>query len=262
MKKTLAILVITPLFFTSCFYDTKPSSPAETPKTATGEQTLETTTGATIKKEIVSSGDTIEVDYVGTLEDGTVFDSSLEEFAKKTANYSSGRTYKPLSFTVGAGQMIKGFDTGVVGMKLGEKKILTIAPADAYGEAFKEQEVPVKYFQDIFTETVPAENFKDTITQTVALSALGAKGEGIKVGETIEAGTTKAKITKIEDGNVTLDIENTQNPFYGKKIKVGLKITSEGNTVTIKKITDKEITLSIINKANPFYGKKIKEGME
>ena len=147
-------------------------------------------------------------------------------------------------------------------MKLGEKKTIIIAPADAYGEAYKEQEVPAKYFQDVFTETVPAENFRDSITQTVALSALGAKGEGIKVGETIEAGSTKAKVTAIEGDNVTLDIENTQNPFYGKKLKVGLKITSEGNTVTIKKITDTEITLSIINKANPFYGKKIKEGME
>lgn len=147
-------------------------------------------------------------------------------------------------------------------MKLGEKRTLTIAPADAYGEAFTEQEVPAKYFQDVFTEVVPRDNFKDTITQTVPLNALGAKGEGIKVGETIEAGSTKAKITKIEEGNVTLDIENTQNPFYGKKLVTGLKITSEGNTVTIKKLTDTEVTISIINKANPFYGKKIKEGME
>lgn len=52
---------------------------------------------------------------MGRLEDGTIFDSSLEEFAKKTKNYTpGGREYKPLSFTVGAGQMIKGFDAGVV----------------------------------------------------------------------------------------------------------------------------------------------------
>ena len=64
-----------------------------------------------MKKEVVSTGDTVGVDYVGTLEDGTVFDSSIEEFAKKTKNYTPGaRKYEPLSFTVGAGQMIKGFD--------------------------------------------------------------------------------------------------------------------------------------------------------
>lgn len=217
-----------------------------------------------VAKETVANGDTVSVDYVGRLEDGTIFDSSLEEFAKQTKNYSpdSGRSYEPLSFTVGAGQMIKGFDAGVVGMKLGEKKSLTIAPADAYGEAFSEQEVPAKYFQDVFSETIALENFKDTITQTVPKSALGEKAEGLTIGQTIEAGQTTAKVTAIDGDNVTLDIENTQNPFYGKKMAVGLKATFEGNEVTVKSLTDTEVTLEIVNKANPFYGKKIAEGME
>lgn len=158
--------------------------------------------------------------------------------------------------------MIKGFDAGVVGMKLGEKKTLVLAPKDAYGEAFTEQEVPAKYFQDVFTETVPRENFKDTVTQTVPMSALGEKGKGLTVGKIIEAGSVKAKVTKIEGDNVTVDIENTQNPFYGKKMVVGLKATFEGNQVTVKKLSDTEVTLEVINKANPFYGKKIAEGME
>lgn len=231
-------------------------------KTASGDTSIAPVSET--KKEVVSSGDTVGVDYVGTLEDGTVFDSSLEEFAKKTKNYSpdSGRKYEPLSFTVGAGQMIKGFDAGVVGMKLGEKKTLVLAPADAYGEAFTEQEVPVKYFQDVFSETVPRENFKDTVTQTVPMSALGEKGNGLTVGQVIEAGSVQAKVTKIEGDNVTVDIDNTQNPFYGKKMAVGLKATFEGNDITVKKLTDTEVTLNVVNKANPFYGKKIKEGME
>lgn len=260
MKKTLAMITLAPLVLTSCFYD-REDTPTGTGSTNT-ESTQETNTPA--KKEVVSTGDTVSVDYVGTLEDGTVFDSSLEEFAKKTKNYTpnSGRTYEPLSFTVGAGQMIKGFDAGVVGMKLGEKKTLVIAPADAYGEAFVEQEVPAKYFQDVFSETVPRENFQDTITQTVPLSALGEKAQGLEVGQTIEAGSVKAKVTAIEGENVTVAIENTQNPFYGKKLAVGLKATFEGNQVTVKKVTDTEVTLEIINKANPFYKKKISEGME
>lgn len=147
-------------------------------------------------------------------------------------------------------------------MKLGEKKTLVIAPKDAYGEAFREQEIPAKYFQDVFTEVVPLENFKDRVTQTVPLSALGEKGKDLSVGKMIEAGGVKAKVTKIEGDNVTIDIENTQNPFYGKKMAVGLKSTFEGNDVTVKKLTDKEVTLEVVNKANPFYGKKIKEGME
>ena len=147
-------------------------------------------------------------------------------------------------------------------MKLGEKKTLTIAPKDAYGEAFKEQEVPAKYFQDNFTETVSRDNFKDVVTQVVPMSALGEKGVGLTVGKTIEAGITKAKVIKIEGDSVTVEIENTQNPFYGKKLAVGLKSTFEGNTVTVQKLTATGVTLQVVNKANPFYGKKIKVGLE
>lgn len=267
MKKALVILAVTPLVLSSCFFDRGPKDPvattsgsASTAATASGESSV---AAPAVKKEVVSNGDTVAVDYVGTLEDGTVFDSSLEEFAKKTKNYTPGeRKYEPLTFTVGAGQMIRGFDAGVVGMKLGEKKTLVIKPEDAYGPAFTEQQVPAKYFQDVFEETVPAENFKDTVTQTVPLSALGEKGKDLTVGKVIEAGSVKAKVVKIEGDNVTVEIENTQNPFYGKKLAVGVKTVFEGNEVTVKKLTGTDVTLSIVNKANPFYGKKIKEGME
>src|SRR5512138_179344 len=65
------------------------------------------------------SGDVVRVHYTGRLVDGTTFDSS------------QGR--EPLEFTVGAGQMISGFDAGVNGMAVGEKKTIQIAPEDAYG---------------------------------------------------------------------------------------------------------------------------------
>ena len=67
----------------------------------------------------VKIGDNVSVDYTGRLTDGTIFDSSI------------GR--EPLGFVVGAGQMIKGFDDGVLGMKVGEKKVVTIPPEAAYG---------------------------------------------------------------------------------------------------------------------------------
>ncbi|MEF2175116.1 MAG: FKBP-type peptidyl-prolyl cis-trans isomerase [Candidatus Absconditabacteria bacterium] len=85
--------------------------------------------------EEIVAGDTIKVDYVGRLEDGTLFDTSIEEIAKQGGQYVLGRPYEPLEFTVGAGQMIKGFDSGVVGMKIGEKKTMTLNPEDAYGQA-------------------------------------------------------------------------------------------------------------------------------
>lgn len=68
---------------------------------------------------VAQNGDKVKVDYTGTLSDGTVFDSS------------KGRA--PLEFTVGAGQMIAGFDKAVVGMKVGQTKKITIPAAEAYG---------------------------------------------------------------------------------------------------------------------------------
>jgi FKBP-type peptidyl-prolyl cis-trans isomerase 2 len=68
----------------------------------------------------VKSGDTVKVHYHGKLTDGTTFDSS------------EGR--EPLEFTVGNGDVIKGFDDGVTGMSVGQKKTVQIPADDAYGQ--------------------------------------------------------------------------------------------------------------------------------
>lgn len=73
------------------------------------------------KIDIVENGDSIEVHYTGTLENWEKFDSSKDR-------------NQTLPFTVGAGQMIPGFDTWVIGMKLAESKNLSLEPKDAYGE--------------------------------------------------------------------------------------------------------------------------------
>jgi len=85
----------------------------------------------------VKKGDVVRVHYTGTLLDGTQFDSSV------------GRN--PLEFTVGAGQMIAGFDAGVLGMTVGEKKTLQIDPENAYGPSNPEAII------EFPKENVPAE---------------------------------------------------------------------------------------------------------
>ena len=70
------------------------------------------------------AGDTVQVHYTGTLTDGTVFDSS------------QGRN--PLEFTLGSGQVIRGFDEGITGMEVGQSKKVNIPVEDAYGPAHEE----------------------------------------------------------------------------------------------------------------------------
>ncbi len=64
-------------------------------------------------------GDSVKVHYTGKLEDGSEFDSSRER--------------DPLEFTLGSGQVIPGFEKGILGMDIGENKTVTIPPEEAYG---------------------------------------------------------------------------------------------------------------------------------
>ncbi len=93
----------------------------------------------------VKHGDVVKVHYTGKLTEGEQFDSS------------TGR--EPLEFTVGAGQMIKGFDAAMPGMKVGEKKTINILPEDAYG--VKDEQAMIEFpKENIPTEMKPEVGMK------------------------------------------------------------------------------------------------------
>jgi peptidylprolyl isomerase len=77
-------------------------------------------------------GDRVKVHYTGKLEDGTVFDSS------ECAEDECGCGHGPMEFTIGAGEVIPGFDAGVKGLSVGEAKTIHIPVDDAYGERIEE----------------------------------------------------------------------------------------------------------------------------
>ena len=136
----------------------------------------------------IKDGDTIKISYTGTLDDGTVFDSSENHDA-------------PLEFTVGSGQVISGFDEAVKGMEVGEEKTFRIEAADAYGEP------------------------NPAMMQTVPRSMLQCDTE-ITAGMTIVVGTADdqqmpARISEVTDETLTLDMNH---PLAGKALTFSIKV--------------------------------------
>lgn len=117
MKYKSGLLILLTLFITACSKSgpTKVSGPGTT--TASGLQYWDIVTGS---GATAAPGKQVSVHYTGWLTDGTKFDSSVDR-------------NQPFDFTLGVGQVIKGWDEGVAGMKAGGKRQLRIPPGLAYG---------------------------------------------------------------------------------------------------------------------------------
>ena len=139
----------------------------------------------------IKNGDTISVNYKGTLESGEVFDSS------------EGKS--PLKFTVGMGQLIKGFDDAVVGMKKGEKKSVTISPENAYGER-----------RDDHVVDFPKANIPEDMEMTI----------GMVFQLSDESGRAfPAAVKEINDDVVKMDVNH---PLAGKTLVFDIEIAETG----------------------------------
>lgn len=143
----------------------------------------------------VQSGDDVKIHYTGTLQDGTVFDSSRERG-------------QPLAFKAGAGQMIQGFDEGVMGMAVGEKKTLNIPADKAYGQ--KQDHLLVTFTKDKFPQDAPIAVGQEFTLQT-------QDGRPVPV-----------RIIEIKEDEVILD---ANHPLAGKDLVFDvelLEVTSHG----------------------------------
>lgn len=131
-------------------------------------------------------GDTVRVHYKGTLDDGSVFDSS------------EGR--EPLEFTLGGGQVIPGFEQGVQGMSVGDERTINIPSSDAYGEHRGE-----------LLLRVPREQFPPDVTPEVGQQLQMSDGQQ----------TFVVTVQEVQDDAVVLD---ANHPLAGQALTFELKL--------------------------------------
>ena len=131
-------------------------------------------------------GDTVRVHYTGTLDDGTVFDSSRER--------------EPLEFNLGTGQVIPGFDTALTGMKPGESKKVTIPAAEAYGP-----------YRSELVLVVDRSEFPSDVEPGV--------GDQFQLSQ--DGNSFVVNVTDVTDQNVTLD---ANHPLAGEDLTFELEL--------------------------------------
>lgn len=137
--------------------------------------------------DVVKKGDTVSVNYHGKLDDGSTFDSS------------EGRP--PLEFTVGQGQVIKGFDDAVLDMKVGEKKTVNIPVAEAYGE--RSQEMLVQ---------IPRSDFPADITPEVGMELQMSDDQGH---------VFPVVVAEVQDDTIILD---ANHPLAGENLTFDIEV--------------------------------------
>ena len=133
------------------------------------------------------SGSAVRVHYTGTLDDGNVFDSSRER--------------DPLEFTIGSGQLIKGFEDTVLGMTAGDVRTVKIQAAEAYGDR-----------RDELVITINKQQFPENISPA----------EGLQLDlKSPDGSVLNAIITAVEEESVILD---ANHPLAGKDLNFDIEL--------------------------------------
>lgn len=139
----------------------------------------------------VKTGDTVHIHYTGTLNDGTTFDSS------------EGR--EPLTFEVGSGQIIPGLDSAIPGMTVGDKKTVSVACDDAYGQMNPAMR------QDVPRADIPAE---------IPLEV----GSRLQM-QTQDGQVIPVTVAAVEEESVTLD---ANHPLAGEDLTFNIELVKIG----------------------------------
>jgi peptidylprolyl isomerase len=189
-------------------------------------------------KEPAKSGDTVAVWYKGYLDTGKVFDTNIEEVGLKQG--MERKTYEPFKFTIGKKQVIPGFENGIIGMKPGQKKTLTIPPAEAYGA----------YNADL-VKSIP--NTKEMDVDKYYPVQLSLLNMTVEKGQTIEIPNS---IWLYDVVNMTDDIV-TVTPH----IKVGDIVNASNNTVSIEVISINKNNISLVQRLMFKPGQYVQTGL-
>ncbi len=133
------------------------------------------------------SGDTVKVHYTGKLDDGTVFDSSVDR--------------DPLELTIGGGRLIPGFEQAVIGMSPGESKTVKIPANEAFG-LYRDELVKVVDRSSLPTDLVPEVGQKLNMTDA-------------------DGRTTVVMVTEVSESSITMDINH---PLAGEDLSFDIEI--------------------------------------
>jgi len=144
-------------------------------------------------------GDAVKVYYVGRSDEAGLFDTNVEQVAKDEDIYNEQRPYEPLEFTIGAGMMIPGMEKWVVGMNVGETKVIDIEAGEAYGE-----------YREELVQELPKENFATAGIDPV-------------VGETYNFGIAQGKVLEINEDLITMDFNHQ---LAGQKLTFEVTVES------------------------------------
>lgn len=135
----------------------------------------------------VKANDTVRVHYTGKLTDGQIFDSSLQR--------------EPMEVALGQGQLIPGFEKGLIDMAVNEKKTITIDKKDAYGE------VDEALFQKISKSQLP-----EDIKPEVGMGLVGSNADGQQ---------QQFRVAKVEENDIILD---ANHPLAGHDLVFDLEV--------------------------------------